>query len=168
MQQQRGEWIRNQMLLRPVIVQVQVIYLCLNNYYCILFFRCVITRTSAIVILAGLHLTVTANMQIYVKVQNTLLDLILWQLMCAAYLGGFECKIKNLVSVWNEGDLTLSGADRTGHTCLLNHSFSKKATWIMCDLIMTDLLFLTALILPSVPDFVSPKTLKYFLSSFQF
>lgn len=67
--------------LCSVCVQVQVLDSCRNTFYCILSFRCAITRTSVTVILAGLHLTVTSNMQICLKVQNKMLDLILSQLM---------------------------------------------------------------------------------------
>lgn len=76
MQQQRGERVRNHMLLCSDCVQV--LDSCRNDIYCILSFRCVITRMSAIVILAGLHLTVKSNMQIYLKVQSKLLNLILY------------------------------------------------------------------------------------------
>ncbi len=86
MQEQRGEWV----ILRFEItcscfqfdssgVQIQVLDSRLHSFYCIFIFRCVITRKSATVILAGLHPTVTWSMQIYLKVHDTSLELILSQ-----------------------------------------------------------------------------------------
>lgn len=49
-------------------VQIQLLASWLSKFYCIFISRCVITRKSASVIRAGLRLTATSSMQIYLKV----------------------------------------------------------------------------------------------------
>lgn len=78
-------------------------------------FRCVTTRKSATVILAGRHPTVTSSMQIYLKVQDASRKWFYDRKQSPTFWGG-------LVAL---GQLSVSSTElKTGHTCWLNHSSS--------------------------------------------